>query len=59
MIDEDLIVLKNGLLLVDDASKLFSLMQSDELKPLGDILSKMTDNIINEVNDMMGAVHKD
>lgn len=59
MIDKDLVVLKNGLLLVDDASKLFSLMQSDELKPLGDILSKMTDNIINEVNGMMGAVHKD
>ena len=59
MIDEDLIVLKNGLLLVDDASKLFSLMQSDELKPLGEILSRITDNIINEVNDMMGAVHKD
>jgi len=59
MIDKDLVVLKNGLLLVDDASKLFSLMQSDELKPLGDILSKMTDNIINEVNGLMGAVHKD
>jgi len=59
MIDKDLVVLKNGLLLVDDASKLFSLMQSDELKPLGDILSKMTDNIINEVNGMMGAIHKD
>jgi len=59
MIDKDLVVLKNGLLLVDDASKLFSLMQSDELKPLGDILSKMTDNIINEVNGLMGAIHKD
>ena len=59
MIDKDLVVLKNGLLLVDDASKLFSLMQSDELKPLGEILSRMTDKIINEVNGLMGAIHKD